>query len=92
MGIEDATVLADSLLKNPPPEDDSGNSRSALEEYAQRRVPRSKKVATMASWSRAFSMGERWYWRWIRDISALSPMGGDPKKCVSIRPLFFITT
>ena len=82
MGIEDATVLADSLLNNLPSENDLGNFRPALQEYAQRRVPRSKKVARMALWSGAISMGQRWYWRWIRDISARLPVGGDPKRCV----------
>lgn len=79
MGIEDATVLADSLLNHPPPENDMGNFRAALEWYAQRRVPRSKKVANMASWSGVLSMGERWYWRWIRDLGARLPAGVDPK-------------
>ena len=92
MGIEDATVLADSLLNNPPPENDGGNFRPALEEYARRRVPRSKKVASMASWSGVLSMGEKWYWRWIRDLGARLPAGGDPKEYVltlSLRDLSY---
>lgn len=82
MGIEDATVLADSLLNNPPPENEPVNFGTALEEYARRRVPRSKKVASLASWSGVLGMGDKWYWRWVRDWGARLPVGGDPKKCV----------
>jgi len=83
-GIEDATVLADALLNNPPPANAQGNFRVALEEYARLRVPRSKKVAYLASWQGTISTGERWWWRWIRDVSSRLP-AGDPKTYVAPR-------
>ena len=84
MAIEDATVLADSLLNNLPLDNDCNSFRGALEEYARRRVPRSEKVAKMAAWSGTLTMGERWYWRWIRDIGARLPAGGDRKESVYV--------
>lgn len=96
MGIEDATVLADALLNNlppTPPQHEEGERpgedfRAALEEYARRRVPRSKKVAKFASWSGVLGMGEKWYWRWLRDWGArMSVGGGDPKKYVHPRSI-----
>lgn len=80
-GIEDATVLANALLNNPPSLTAKCDFRAALEEYADYRVPRSKKAATLASWAGIIGVGERWWWRWIRDIGARLPvMGGDPRK------------
>ena len=86
MAIEDATVLTDAILNHLPSEHGSGVFRAALEEYAQRRVPRSKKVAQMAAWSGTLSMGEGWYWRWIRDIGARLPVGGNRKESVIVIP------
>lgn len=82
-GIEDATVLVVFLPDNPPRENEQIDFRDALEEYASARVSRAKKVATMASWSGPISMGERWWWRWIRDLDARLSMGGDPNTWVS---------
>ena len=79
MAIEDATVLADALLNHAPPDNYPSDFRAALAAYAKARVPRSKKVATMASWSGAINTGKRWYWRLIRDLGARVPVG-DPKK------------
>jgi 2-polyprenyl-6-methoxyphenol hydroxylase-like FAD-dependent oxidoreductase len=64
-GIEDATVLANSLLNNPPSKD--SGFRTALEEYARLRLPRSKKMAKVADYAGRFGLGEQWYWRWLRD-------------------------
>ena len=76
-GIEDATVLADALLNNPPLSDDVANFRGALSEYGKRRVPRSKKLLPLASWSAA-SMAPGWFMRWIRDLLLRMPTR-DPK-------------
>lgn len=78
-GVEDATVLANALLNNPPPMNDPGSFQAALTEYAHTRVPRSKKVAKMASWTGVLSMGSNSWWRWIRDLGSRLPSGGDPK-------------
>ncbi|KAL7267869.1 hypothetical protein RUND412_009528 [Rhizina undulata] len=74
MAIEDATVLADSLLKNPPTFtsfdfDSPANFSVALQHYAALRIPRSKSIASQAYWTGLVSMGERWWWRWVRDLS-----------------------
>ncbi|KAF2811592.1 FAD/NAD(P)-binding domain-containing protein [Mytilinidion resinicola] len=77
-GVEDATVLANCLLNHSPSAE--SNFRTALEEYAQVRISRSKKMARMASLAGNLSLGERWYWRWLRDYGIKwMPMPKDPK-------------
>ena len=49
MGIEDATVLADSLLNYPPAAADEDNFGPALNDYAKRRVGRSQKLTPLVS-------------------------------------------
>ena len=74
MGIEDATVLADALLNNPPVLDDQGlNFQLALKEYAQRRVVRSRKLIPLASWS-ASSLAPGPLMRWLRNILLRIPV------------------
>jgi hypothetical protein len=46
--IEDATVLANSLLNQPPVSSDEADFRLPLEDYAQIRVPGSKRMAQIA--------------------------------------------
>ena len=78
MGVEDATVLADALLNNPPDASGDVSFDAAWTEYATRRVPRSKKVDALGSYSKALTMADRWWWRWLRDISSRIPIS-DPK-------------
>lgn len=76
-GIEDATVLANELLNNPPV---AGSFQKAINSYVAVRVPRSKAMARQSYWTAVVSLGERWWWRWLRDVgSRWLPMGGDPK-------------
>ncbi|KAG0134883.1 hypothetical protein HOY82DRAFT_499810 [Tuber indicum] len=73
MGIEDATVLANSLLNN-------SSIGGALEEYANLRVPRSKSIATQAYWSGIVFMANRWVVRIARDwLTSLLPKGRNAK-------------
>ena len=81
-GIEDATVLANALLNNAPDvqEDVQVSFKKAIEEYTTARVPRSKRMTNQSYWTGLVTMGERWWWRWLRDFaSAWLPMGGDPR-------------
>lgn len=73
--IEDATVLANVLLKHSSATGEQWNRRraQALQEYASLRVPRSRRMAQFAWYASKLGMGETWYWRWLRD--ALSKMG-----------------
>ncbi|CUS08897.1 unnamed protein product [Tuber aestivum] len=74
MGIEDATVLANSLLNN-------SSIGSALAEYANLRVPRSKSIASQAYWSGIVYMADRWIVRIARDwLVSLLPKGRDAKE------------
>ena len=74
MGIEDATVLANSLLNN-------SSTRDALAEYANLRVPRSKSIASQAYWSGVVFMADRWVVRIARDwLVSLLPKGKDAKE------------
>ncbi|KAG0634008.1 hypothetical protein HOY80DRAFT_929318 [Tuber brumale] len=73
MGIEDATVLANSLLNN------SSIGRT-LAEYANLRVPRSKSIASQAYWSGVVFMANRWVVRIARDwLMGLLPKGRNAK-------------
>jgi 2-polyprenyl-6-methoxyphenol hydroxylase-like FAD-dependent oxidoreductase len=80
--IEDATVLANALLNNPPSSQNGALDFSkALEEYVKARVPRSKSMTKQSYWT-AVVMGwmDSWWLRWIVDLSTtLLPTGGDPK-------------
>ncbi|RPB04361.1 FAD/NAD(P)-binding domain-containing protein [Choiromyces venosus 120613-1] len=74
MGIEDATVLANSLLNN-------SSIRGALAEYANSRVPRSKSIASQAYWSGVVFMANRWVVRVARDwLMGILPKGRDAKE------------
>ncbi|KAH7416767.1 hypothetical protein BKA64DRAFT_566233 [Cadophora sp. MPI-SDFR-AT-0126] len=78
--IEDATVLANSLLNNSPTDYEILNFKDAISEYARLRVPRSKRMATQAYWTGVVGLAARFWWRWLRDFgSAWLPLGGDPK-------------
>ena len=79
MGIEDATVLADALLNNPPTPLNPAEFDAALTEYAARRVPRSRKLESLAVYAKTLTMADRWWWRWLRDLSARIPVP-DQKK------------
>jgi 2-polyprenyl-6-methoxyphenol hydroxylase-like FAD-dependent oxidoreductase len=61
--VEDATVLADLLVKYADADD---GLRLALEEYARLRVPRSSKMAAMSNLAGRFALGEAWYYRYLR--------------------------
>jgi FAD-dependent urate hydroxylase len=82
--IEDATILANALLNNPP---SSENGRTdffkTIKEYTEARVPRSKSMTRQSYYTALLGMSDRWWWRWLRDFAtALIPMGGDPKMYV----------
>ena len=62
--IEDATVLARNLLKHASTSEYS--MRTALEDYARGRVPRSRKMATAASFAASMGTSTAWYWRAAR--------------------------
>ncbi|GJC89689.1 hypothetical protein ColLi_12527 [Colletotrichum liriopes] len=85
--IEDATVLANMLLKHcgsyikgaktaPPAGSDL---RAAVKEYARLRVPRSEKMATMASWVGSVSVGSTRFYRVLRHYAAKMSPGADLK-------------
>jgi FAD-dependent urate hydroxylase len=80
--IEDATVLANALLNNPP---SSLNSKldfsKAIGEYLQARLPRSKSMTKQSYWMGVImSWVDAWWLRWLVDLStAWLPTGGDPK-------------
>ncbi len=63
--IKDATVLANSLLNNPPTSDPFP-FQAALQEYDRTRVPRSRQIAKTAYWAHVLSLGEKWHYRLIR--------------------------
>ncbi|OBR09399.1 Salicylate hydroxylase [Colletotrichum higginsianum IMI 349063] len=80
--IEDATVLAAALLRHCGPSAvgrDPGDLRAALEEYAGLRVPRSEKMAAVASWVGSVGVGSTWYYRMIRYLAAKLASGADLK-------------
>lgn len=77
--IEDATVLANALLNNPPSPLHDDCFQAALREYARLRVPRSRRMAQTAHWAGVLGIGEKWYWRWLRDFGSRMPLGKDPK-------------
>lgn len=80
--IEDATVLANELLNNPPSsENDTLDFSRAIEAYAKARVPRSKSMTSQSYWTGLITLGGRWWWRWLRDLATTYlPLGGDPKE------------
>lgn len=84
MSIEDATVLANALLNNPPtttPGTTKLSFSTALREYTAARVPRSKSIAKQAYWTGIAFMAERWWWRLIRDLFVgWVPMDQNPKE------------
>ncbi|KAH7348838.1 hypothetical protein BKA65DRAFT_397396 [Rhexocercosporidium sp. MPI-PUGE-AT-0058] len=78
--IEDATVLANSLLNNGPKDHEIIDFKDAISEHAQLRVPRSKRMATQSYWTGVVGLAARFWWRWLRDFgSAWLPLGGDPR-------------
>lgn len=83
MAIEDATVLANALLNNPPTFSTAESKPSfaaAFREYSALRIPRSKSIAKQAYWTGIAFMAQRWWWRWLRDFFvAWVPMEADPK-------------
>lgn len=83
MAIEDATVLANALLNNPPTFSTAESKPSfaaAFREYSALRIPRSKSIAKQAYWTGIAFMAQRWWWRWLRDFFvAWVPMEIDPK-------------
>jgi 2-polyprenyl-6-methoxyphenol hydroxylase-like FAD-dependent oxidoreductase len=84
--IEDATVLANELLNNPPSlENGSLDFSRAIEAYAQARVPRSKSMTKQSYWTGQLGLGARWWWRWLRDFATrYMPLGGDSKALVNL--------
>lgn len=62
--VEDATVLADLLVKHA--DDANDGVGLALAEYARLRAPRSSRMATVGSVAGSFALGEAWYYRWLR--------------------------
>ena len=85
--IEDATVLANSLLNHPPTSGTGVDFRQPLEEYARLRVPRSKGMARVAYFAGLFGLGEPWYWRWLRDYGTVWVLSGEDKKLYVKRTL-----
>lgn len=83
MAIEDATVLANALLNNPPTfsaAESKPSFAAAFREYSALRIPRSKSIAKQAYWTGIAFMAQRWWWRWLRDFFvAWVPMEADPK-------------
>lgn len=80
MAIEDATVLANALLNNPPAESPPKPSfAAALGEYSVLRIPRSQSIAKQAYWTGIVFMAQRWWWRWLRDLVVAWIPIGDPK-------------
>ncbi|KAJ5090658.1 FAD/NAD(P)-binding domain-containing protein [Penicillium argentinense] len=86
--IEDATVLANELLNNPPSSENGRLDFSrAIEAYAQARVPRSKSMTKQSYWTSQLGLGARWWWRWLRDAATMYiPLGGDSKVKSSKKP------
>ncbi|KAF8213702.1 hypothetical protein K438DRAFT_1915627 [Mycena galopus ATCC 62051] len=76
-----ATVLANTLLNRACSEgvDPGHGIRSALKEYAALRVPRSKKMASIASLAGRVALGDRWYSRLLRDLGSRITVGSDLK-------------
>ena len=73
--IEDATVLASCLLNYPP---EGLDFSTALKEYTRRRLPRYRRMETVASFAARLSVGRTWLQRVLRDyVSGLFsvPMG-----------------
>lgn len=77
--VEDATVLANSLLNYASPEEGESGVRMALEDYAALRVPRSKNMAYVAMMAGRVALGERWYSRLLRDLGSRIAVGSDMK-------------
>ncbi|GKT46446.1 FAD-dependent urate hydroxylase [Colletotrichum spaethianum] len=85
--IEDATVLASMLLKHCGPSSQRNEKasaagsdfRAAAEGYARLRVPRSGKMATVASWVGSVGLGSAWYYRALRHYAAKMSPGADLK-------------
>ncbi|KAJ5130267.1 FAD/NAD(P)-binding domain-containing protein [Penicillium bovifimosum] len=86
--IEDATVLANELLNNPPSlENGSLDFSGAIEAYAQARVPRSRSMTKQSYWTGQLGLGARWWWRWLRDFATTyMPLGGDSKAKTDKKP------
>lgn len=80
--IEDATVLANELLNNPPSSEDNVlDFSTAIEAYTKARVPRSKSMTSQSYWTGQLGLGGRFWWRWLRDFATTYlPLGGDPKE------------
>lgn len=67
------------LAKHATP-DSEPPFRQALTEYARARVPRSKKMATVSSIARQWSVGSAWYWRAMRYYGVKWGPGGSDLK------------
>ncbi|KXS15467.1 FAD/NAD(P)-binding domain-containing protein [Gonapodya prolifera JEL478] len=77
--IEDAAVLANCLLQLPST---SSSLREALSSYAVIRVPRSTRMSVVSRFAGNLALGEKWYWRLMRDVAARSG-GPDMKRSKS---------
>jgi FAD-dependent urate hydroxylase len=91
--IEDATILADALLNNPPSSQSSISDYSkAIEEYVQARVARSKSMTKQSYWTAVMmSWVDSWWLRWLVDLGTTwLPTGGDPKLYVNCAILRYL--
>lgn len=77
--VEDATVLAECLLQHPlEPTKHENLEQGALKEYAKKRVPRSKQMATYTGYTCEAGLARTWYWRALRDTTSfLSTFGSN---------------
>ncbi|KAH6665949.1 hypothetical protein B0J14DRAFT_203965 [Halenospora varia] len=81
-GIEDATIFAKHLLNHPPTMSKDGlvDFQACISKYANERAPRSARMTTQSYWTGVVGLGDRWWWRWVRDFAtAWMPMSADPK-------------
>ncbi len=74
-------MLAGLLLEHAEDSEGDSDLSPALQEYARLRVPHSRKMAAVADWAGRMSLGDTWYWRWLRDFSSTRlPVGRDYKR------------
>ncbi|PMD62359.1 FAD/NAD(P)-binding domain-containing protein [Hyaloscypha bicolor E] len=79
--IEDATVLANALLNNPPSSQTGElDFSAAISAYTSARIPRSKSMTKQSYWTGVvMSWVDTWWLRWFVDLSTTWLPSGDPK-------------